>query len=144
VFLKEKMKKRDLLVVTNLNAKQFELLNPVYIAEALHPHPTIPILLPAALETVFRLSEDSLYAAFCLKTDTAEKANDNKNAIQVISSANYQTIPAQPEYIIYSVKQGDMLGRIAEKHGVSLKKLKKWNKLKGDIIHPGQKLKIYK
>ena len=45
--------------------------------------------------------------------------------------------------IIYTVKKGDGLGKIAEAHGVRLSKLKEWNNLKNDNIAIGQKLTIY-
>lgn len=48
------------------------------------------------------------------------------------------------ETILYKVKQGDNLGLIAKKYGVSVTKLKQWNSLKSDLIRPGQKIYIYK
>ena len=45
--------------------------------------------------------------------------------------------------ITYTVKSGDVLGRIAEKHGVGLSELKKWNGLTNNNIQIGQKLVIY-
>ena len=47
-------------------------------------------------------------------------------------------------YIIYKVKRGDYLGRIAQRHHVTVSQLKKWNNLKSDFIREGQKLKIQK
>ena len=46
--------------------------------------------------------------------------------------------------MVYKVKQGDNLGLIAKKYGVSVAKLKQWNRLKSDLIRPGQKIYIYK
>ena len=45
--------------------------------------------------------------------------------------------------ITYTVKSGDVLGKIAEAHGVSVAKIKEWNNLKNDSIRVGQKLTIY-
>ena len=42
----------------------------------------------------------------------------------------------------YVVKKGDYLGKIARKFHTTVKKIKKANKLKSDIIYPGQKLLI--
>src|SRR5699024_8818616 len=39
-------------------------------------------------------------------------------------------------------KKGDTLWGIANKHGMTVNKLKSLNNLKGNIIHPGQKLKV--
>lgn len=46
--------------------------------------------------------------------------------------------------IVYKVKSGDNLSRIAAKHGVSVASLRKWNNLQGSLIKPGQRLYIYK
>jgi LysM repeat protein len=44
---------------------------------------------------------------------------------------------------VYTVKAGDTLGAIAERHGVGLSKVLGWNGLNmGSIIYPGQKIKI--
>ena len=51
--------------------------------------------------------------------------------------------PREPEKVVYVVKPGDFLDRIARKHGVSVKNLRSWNNLKaGQYIHPGDKLVI--
>jgi membrane-bound lytic murein transglycosylase D len=42
----------------------------------------------------------------------------------------------------HKVKKGESLGGIADKYNVSLAELKKWNKIKGSKIVPGQSLKI--
>lgn len=42
--------------------------------------------------------------------------------------------------IIYLVKKGDTLGGIAKKHGISLRSLKKANKIKSHLIYPEQPL----
>lgn len=42
----------------------------------------------------------------------------------------------------YTVKKGDSLWKIADKHGTTVAALRKLNKLKGDLIVVGQKLKL--
>ena len=48
------------------------------------------------------------------------------------------------ERIIYKVKSGDYLGKIAEKYRCSVSKIKKWNNLKSNNIRVGQRLVIYR
>ena len=48
-----------------------------------------------------------------------------------------------PEPIVYRVKSGDVLGTIANRHGVTIKQLKEWNGLNGSMIRVGQKLYIH-
>lgn len=45
--------------------------------------------------------------------------------------------------IIYKVKKGDGLAKIAKKYHCTITDIKKWNNLKKNNIFPGQKLKIY-
>ena len=49
---------------------------------------------------------------------------------------------AQAKYKVYVVKEGDTLGLIARKHGITIAALKKANNLKADRIYVGQKLRI--
>lgn len=44
----------------------------------------------------------------------------------------------------HTVKKGETLGKIADKYGVTISDLKKWNKIKGDTIEVGQKLVVQK
>ena len=49
----------------------------------------------------------------------------------------------EPEVTVYRVRNGDVLGTIARKHGVSVRELREWNSLRGDMIRVGQKLYIH-
>lgn len=46
-------------------------------------------------------------------------------------------------YVVYKVKSGDVLGKIARRYGVSVSQLKMWNNLHSNTIKIGQKLRIY-
>lgn len=48
------------------------------------------------------------------------------------------------ERIVYRVKSGDNLGRIASRHRCSVAQIKRWNGLKSNNIRVGQRLVIYK
>lgn len=45
--------------------------------------------------------------------------------------------------IRYKVKNGDFLGKIANKFGVRVSELKRWNRLKNSRLKIGQRLSIY-
>lgn len=45
--------------------------------------------------------------------------------------------------IVHRVKSGDMLGKIALKYKVTVKNLKKWNRLKSDRLKIGQRIVVY-
>lgn len=48
------------------------------------------------------------------------------------------------ERIVYRVKEGDYLGRIASRHRCTVAQIKRWNGLKSNNIRVGQRLVIYK
>lgn len=62
--------------------------------------------------------------------------------------------PDQPQsvdgYIVeditetYTVRRGDVLGLIAQRHGVSTSSLREWNNIRGNRIYPNQKLVIHR
>lgn len=59
-------------------------------------------------------------------------------------SASYKhEVPSGSQSIFYRVKEGDVLGAIAIRHGVSIAQLRGWNNIRGNIIRIGQKLTIY-
>lgn len=45
--------------------------------------------------------------------------------------------------IVYKVKSGDVLGKIASRHRVTVAQIKRWNNLKSNTIRVGQRLVIY-
>lgn len=47
------------------------------------------------------------------------------------------------EPVEYRVRSGDTLGGIASRHAVSVSDLRSWNGIRGSIIRPGQRLRIY-
>ena len=45
--------------------------------------------------------------------------------------------------LVYQVRRGDTLSEIALRYGVSQRQVRQWNKLKGDRVYIGQKLKLW-
>lgn len=50
----------------------------------------------------------------------------------------------RPKVVYHYVRKGECLPIIARKHGCTVTQLKKWNGIRGTIIYPKQKLKIYR
>jgi LysM repeat protein len=82
-----------------------------------------------------------------------KKANNlTSNVIYVNQTLEVTTIQSSPSYNsmvtapkasnTYTVKSGDTLIKIANTHKVSLAELMVWNRIRGHIIHPGQKLVV--
>lgn len=42
----------------------------------------------------------------------------------------------------YTVRRGDNLGAIARRHGTTVAQIKRWNRLRSDVIRPGQRLRV--
>jgi len=49
----------------------------------------------------------------------------------------------QPDKIRYKVRSGDYLGKIAERYGVGVSQIKRWNGLRSNNLRIGQRLTIY-
>jgi len=89
--------------------------------------------------------------AFGVSARTVIAANSLKNPNRIHPGQRLY-IPAAPGItpasgnqtrIAYAVRRGDSLSRIANRHGVALRDLMKWNDLKNGLIRPGQELQIW-
>ena len=126
-----------------LHLKQVSELTgaPLDILKALNPqykHEIIPgnereyiLRIPYNYTNSFIACEDSLYrhkADVYFNPTTIKKIKDGGDG----------------ERIVYKVKNGDYLGRIASKYRVSVAQIKRWNNLKSNNIRVGQRLVIYR
>lgn len=110
-----------------------EGLNPMYM------HKIIPgdshrclLRLPMQYSAAFIDSRDSLYSH--RKDSLLDPVQIKKVQDGAVGSGNR---------IVYKVKSGDVLGRIANRYGVTVAQIKKWNSLKSNNLRIGQKLVIY-
>lgn len=118
-----------LSLIPSANLKDLRGINTCYIGDSIPGlFRGVPFLLHKNSVEEFKALEDSIY-----------------NYKPVQSFPEKVVTPSIPdgESFIYTVKSGDVLGRIAEKHGVRVSELKRWNGLRGDNIDIGQKLTIY-
>ncbi len=79
----------------------------------------------------------------CLPIDKIGVFLSNEDSIYNYMKEEAQEYNASQDLIIYRVRSGDVLGKIAQMHNVSVSNLREWNNLRGNMIHPGQKLNIY-
>ena len=68
------------------------------------------------------------------------KIQYEKRRKQVLS---FMPDPTTHSASTYVVRSGDYLGRISSRTGASVSDIRKWNKLKGNTIYPGQKLTVW-
>lgn len=89
--------------------------------------------LPKDLIGKFVANEESIYAFVEAEKEKMEKP----------LPALVQTSGEGGNRIYHRVKSGDVLGKIANKYGVTVTNLKRWNSLRSNTIQIGQRLTIY-
>jgi membrane-bound lytic murein transglycosylase D len=114
-----------------VTVEELEFLNPAYKLDIV-PH--VPgkdyfLRLPYEVAQLFARYENDFYAAVQKDWDKKEKP-----------LPKFYTLP---DYVIYRVRPGDYLGKIARRYGTSVNQIKRWNHLRSSRIRVGQKLKIY-
>ncbi len=116
---------------TGIDESLLEYLNPSYKLNII-PHingKSHSLVLPREYVGLFVQNETQIYAYVA-----AEEAKREKPLPQYVELNNR---------IRYRVRSGDYLGRIAQKYGVSVSKIKQWNKLRSNNLRIGQRLTIY-
>ena len=123
---------RQVSEMTGAPIEELKNLNPQYRHEIIPGQEREYILrLPYQYTNEFIDKEDTIYkhkAEVYFDPVTIKKIKEDGDGVR----------------IVYTVKNGDYLGRIASKHGVSVTKIKKWNNMKSDNIRVGQRLVIYR
>jgi len=79
-------------------------------------------------------------APVALAVDSTDKDINAVVAAKVIPEKQV----VQPKVIYHKVKKGDTLSSLSRKYHVSVANIKKWNRLKSDLIKIDQRLKIYR
>ena len=118
--------------LVGIPVEEIKNLNPQYV------HNIVPgnereylLVLPHTYTNAFIDAEDSLYthkASEYFSPATLKKIKDGTDG----------------ERIVYKVKSGDYLGRIASKYRCTVAQLKRWNNLKNNNLRIGQRLVIYR
>ena len=85
--------------------------------------------LPKALIGDLIRAEGEVYALAKKQEDASEKP--------------LAALVSGPERLRYRVKSGDALSIIADRYGVSVRQIRSWNNLNGNVIRVGQRLTIY-
>lgn len=117
--------------ITGVSINELSFLNPSYI------HGIIPVVnnkqyslrLPVEALGTFVSNEETVYGFAAADFDTRE-----------------EPLPKffeQSDKVIYRVKSGDYLGKIAIRYGVSVNQLKRWNNLRSTNLRIGQRLSVY-
>jgi len=117
--------------VVNLPIEEVQFLNPSYKVGII-PYikdKNYVLRLPVDKIGIFVTNEEAIYAHVEEEIKNLEKP--------------LPTYVEQPDRIRYRVRSGDYLGKIAERYGVGVSQIKKWNGLKSNNLRVGQRLTIY-
>ncbi|MEZ4876035.1 MAG: LysM peptidoglycan-binding domain-containing protein [Flavobacterium sp.] len=139
VNIKSKMTFKQISDLLDVPVAQLQFLNPSYKRDVV---PFITgenhyLRLPIVKIARFVSNEEKIYAYVNYEDSLREKPFANNTAI----AANDGNSTSRLKY--HKVKRGDTLSELSESYGVSISEIKKWNKLRGNSVPLGRKLKIY-
>ncbi|MEI6752612.1 MAG: transglycosylase SLT domain-containing protein [Paludibacter sp.] len=138
VMIHRRIHLEQIAAVLELPIEEIRLLNAQYrkdiIPGDIKPH---ALCLPLNLANLFIQKQDEIAA---YRAD--ELINNRRTQIEVQQAATEPVLSGK--VIHYKVKSGQTLSSIAARNGVSVKKLKSWNNIKGNKVKKGQILKIVK
>ena len=118
--------------LTGAPLEELKNLNPQYRHEIIPGNEKEHILrIPYQYSNAFIDNEDSLYTY---------KADIHFNPVTIKKIKD----GGDGERIVYKVKNGDYLGKIASRHGCTVNQIKRWNNLKSNNIRVGQRLILYR
>ncbi|MEM9077472.1 MAG: LysM peptidoglycan-binding domain-containing protein [Bacteroidota bacterium] len=117
--------------LVDISKEELEMLNPAY---KLNIIPKIEgknyaLRLPVSKIGKFVSNEEAIYAYAKKELDSLEKPLP-----QLVETKNQ---------IRYKVRSGDYLGKIAERYGVGVSQIKRWNGLRSNNLRIGQRLTIF-
>jgi membrane-bound lytic murein transglycosylase D len=130
--------------VLNIPKEDIAYLNPSYKLKEIPDNGRKHYLvLPIDKLGLFMANEQLVYEQSKIQQPEPEPmlaASEPKNTED--KSGKSTKVVYENDWKSHKVKKGESLGGIADKYNVSLAELKKWNKIKGSKIVPGQSLKI--
>lgn len=129
---------------TGLSKKILLMLNPLFRSDPFVPLEPYGLRLPSSTASRFESDREQIYEETAQLNEKREEEKaqlaEKQEKVKEQAKAKAQN---ERKCVTYVVKSGDTLSKIAKKYHVKVSDLKKWNKLKGDMIREKQKLKIY-
>ena len=131
--------------VCNLNIDQLRALNPIYKKDIIpgneHPY---PLRLPTPVVSYFIDHQDSIYnyktEAYLTRRDVVNVSASSASVAKRGKSTSSASSRSKAQY--HKIKNGETLGGIAGKYGVSVATLRKLNGIKGSNIRAGQSIRV--
>jgi len=131
IHLKRKMSFEQISDLVDLSIDEIRFMNPSYKHEIIpfSSQKSYYLRLPIDKAGLFTSNEEKIYAY----------VDDQKEKLEKIFKIKEQEALA---IRYHTIRQGENLGGIARKYGVSVSNLKRWNNIAGTTIRAGKKLKI--
>ena len=129
IIVKEKIAFEHISDFFQYSRDSIKSLNPSYIHNIIPADGKNKLRLPIELVDRFVMQEEAFYSFAKAEFEKREKPLPDLYSID--------------SKLIYKVKYGDFLGKIARKFGIKVSDLKRWNNLKSDNIRENQKLIIF-
>lgn len=129
IYVKNQISFEHISSFLNISKEMIKKYNPSYIHEIIPGKNKNYITLPEKVVDSIISNEERLYAYSKSEFDKQEKPLPDLYSID--------------SKIIYKIKYGEFLGKIAKKFGVKVSDLKRWNNLKSDAIKENQKLIVF-
>ena len=131
VHIKELITFDQISEVVGISKEELQVLNPQYKLNIIPKikDKTYVLRLPVKHLGTFVSNEAAIYSYA-----KAELAKQEKPLPQLVNSS---------DRIRYKVRSGDYLGKIAERYGVGVSQIKRWNGLRSNNLRIGQRLTIY-
>lgn len=151
IMVKRQMSFKQLATVLEIPVSQLQFLNPIYKLDVIPftKEKAHYLRLPKNKIALFTSNEAGIYAYIDHEDSKRERPNFSATPRRSEAIASNYKKPAytKKNTVVtktHVVKRGDNLGEIAGRYDVSIADLRKWNKIKGNNIMAGQKLKIQK
>jgi len=129
--------------ICGISIDQIRSLNPQYKIDIVPGNTEICTLrLPRNYINTFIDSQDTIYAYRADELFSNRKTVEVKEEVVKAVTPKYTSHKAR--YTSHKIRKGQTLSDIADKYGVTVKQLKKWNGLRKNTISAGKRLKIRK
>ena len=142
IMVKREITFKQISNLIDIPVSQLQLLNPGYKRDVV---PFIDgenhyLRMPNDKVAIFTSNEDKIYAYVNYEYSKRERPYESRYALKDNEATdNHEATKTK----FYKIKRGDSLSEIANKFGVTLSELKKWNRIRGTYAPRGKMLKIY-
>lgn len=142
VRVKERVDFASLSKVVGMPVEDIAFLNGTYKLKEIPNNGRLHyLILPVEKVGLFMANESLVYEQSKVRMPEPEPVLVAENKTGTPTSGKTQVV-WEETWKTHKVRRGESLGSIANKYDCTLAELKKWNRIKGSVIHAGDNLKI--